>query len=85
MKRYQGQVVERLKKRKHESERKMEAEVHYLSSMMPTALGMYKFEKLMEKNKAFESALGHKIVSKIQHRRDEERLEYLLNNKLSKD
>eukprot|EP00347_Sterkiella_histriomuscorum_P022627 403337769 len=80
---YQAEVVQRIKDSKRETEKKHEAEVAYIAAMMPTALGMYKFEKIMKKNKAFESQTGYQIVSKIQHRRDHERLEYLLNNKLS--
>lgn len=37
----------------------------------------------MTKDKAFESETGYKVVTAIRTFKDKERLEYLLNNKLS--
>ena len=51
--------------------------------MLPTAIDMHKFTKIMEKDKVFESPDGFKVVTAIRTFKDKERLDYLLNNKLS--
>ncbi len=51
--------------------------------MLPTAMDMHKFTKIMTKDEVFENKEGYKVVSKIRTQRDKERLDYLLNNKLS--
>lgn len=61
----------------------MENNVQYIASMLPSAIEMHKFVKYMKKDKVFESETGFKIVSQIRRRKDQDRLEYLLNYKLS--
>lgn len=61
----------------------MEYKVAYVASMLPSALEMHKFIKYMKRDKVFESDTGYKIVTKIRTHKDKERLEYLLNYKLS--
>ena len=51
--------------------------------MLPSALDMHKFVKVMRKDKIFESNNGYKIVSHIRSRKDQERLEYLMHYDLS--
>lgn len=51
--------------------------------MLPSALDMHRFIKFMRKDKVFESDTAFKIVSQIRTHKDQERLEYLLNYKLS--
>lgn len=50
--------------------------------MLPKALDMHKFTKIMTKE-VFEKQNGYKVVTAIRKNKDKERLEYLLNNKLS--
>ncbi len=57
--------------------------MQYLASMQPNAVDMYKFSKIMEKDKVFERDTGYEIVSKVRSHKDKERLEYLLNYNLS--
>lgn len=80
---YQSKVRERLRKQKQDEERISDHTVQYVASMLPTAMEMHRFIKFMRKDKVFESNNGFKIVSQIRTHKDQERLEYLLNNKLS--
>eukprot|EP00347_Sterkiella_histriomuscorum_P014413 403360960 len=80
---YQEEVRRRLRDKKHYEESQQEHRVAYIASMLPSALDMHKFIKVMKKDKVFESDTGFKIVTKIKTHKDKERLEYLLNYKLS--
>jgi len=51
--------------------------------MLPTAMDMHKFTRIMTKDKAFENENGYKVVTAIRTFKDKERLQYLLNNRLS--
>ncbi|CDW80784.1 UNKNOWN [Stylonychia lemnae] len=82
---YQTQVIDRLRTSKSKKERDIEANVQYMASLQPTAIGMHRFTKVMRKDKVFESQNGYKIVSKIQTHKDKERVEYLLNFDLSRN
>lgn len=79
---YQAEVRRRLKLRKREGESKQEQEVDFIASMLPTALDMHKFTRIMNKE-VFERQNGYKVVTAIRKNKDKERLEYLLNNNLS--
>jgi hypothetical protein len=57
--------------------------VQLIASMLPTAMDMHKFTRIMTKDKVFESDTGYKVVTSIRTFKDKERLDYLLNNKLS--
>ena len=80
---YQEEVRRRLRDKKLNEEKQMEYNVQYMASMLPSAMGMHQFIKVMKKDQVFESARGYKIVSQIRKNKDKERLEYLLTNKLS--
>ena len=51
--------------------------------MLPSALDMHRFVRVMKKDEIFENPRGYKIVSSIRTNKDKERLEYLLNYDLS--
>jgi hypothetical protein len=51
--------------------------------MLPTAMDMHKFTRIMTKDKAFENENGYKVVTAIRTFKDKERLNYLLSNRLS--
>lgn len=51
--------------------------------MLPSAMEMHRFIKFMRKDKVFESDTGFRIVSQIRTHKDKERLEFLMNHKLS--
>ncbi len=57
--------------------------MQFIASMLPTAMDMHKFTKIMTKDEVFENKEGYKVVSTIRTQSDKERLDYLLNNKLS--
>lgn len=82
---YQEEVRRRLRDAKTHEEQQQEYKVQYIASMLPSAMEMHRFIKFMRKDKVFESGLnnGYTIVSQIRTNKDQERLEYLLNNKLS--
>ncbi|TNV81504.1 hypothetical protein FGO68_gene17176 [Halteria grandinella] len=80
---YQKQVRDRIKVKKVLSEREEEVNVKFIASMLPSALEMHKFTNIMTKDKAFSNDRNFKVVSAIRTYKDSERLEYLLNNKLS--
>ncbi|CDW84316.1 UNKNOWN [Stylonychia lemnae] len=80
---YQEEVRRRLRDKKYEDERQQEFRVAYISTMLPSALEMHKFIKIMKKDKVFESETGFKIVSQIKTHKEKERIEYLMKYKLS--
>ena len=52
--------------------------------MLPSAMDMHRFLKQMRRDKIFEAPdTGFKIVTQIRSHKDKERVEYLLNYKLS--
>ena len=67
---YQEEVRRRLRDKKYEDERQLEYKVAYLSTMLPSALEMHRFIKVMKKDKVFESETGFKIVSQIRSHKD---------------
>lgn len=61
----------------------MEHNVAYIATMLPSAMDMHRFIKQMRRDKVFESDTGYKVVTQIRSHKAKERLEYLLNYKLS--
>ena len=57
--------------------------IDLIASMQPTAMDMHKFTRIMTKDKAFEKESNYKVVTAIRTFKDKERLQYLLNNRLS--
>ncbi len=57
--------------------------IELIASMLPTAMDMHKFNRIMTKDNAFEKESGYKVVTAIRTFKDKERLHYLLNNRLS--
>ncbi len=81
---YQQKVKKRLFDKKKHEEHKTHVNVQYMASMLPTAMEMHQFIKVMKKDEIFENQnKGFKIVSQIRSHRDKERLEYLLSTNLS--
>ena len=80
---YQEEVRRRLRDKKQAEEQKVYYNVQYMASMLPSALSMHKFIKVMKKDQVFETQKGYKIVSQIRKNKDKERLDFLLSNKLS--
>jgi hypothetical protein len=56
-------VRRRLRDKKVKEELKMEHNVQYIASMLPSAMEMHRFIKVMKRDKVFESDTGFKIVS----------------------
>ncbi len=73
----------RIRERKREKERDFDLRIELIADMLPTAMDMHKFTRIMTKDKAFENESGYKVVTAIRTFKDKERLQYLLNNKLS--
>lgn len=76
---YQKEVKRRLREKKLQEETHIENSLEYMASMLPSAIEMHKFIKIMSKHQ-FEHEGSYKIATKIQTFRDKERLEFLLNN-----
>jgi hypothetical protein len=72
-----------LKHKVSQQARDQNQKVEYMASMLPTANSMHKFLKCMKRDEVFERPDGYKIVTQIRTNKDKERLEYLLNFKLS--
>lgn len=70
-------------KRKQEVEKSEQQHIDLIASMQPTAMDMHKFTRIMTKDKAFEKESNYKVVTAIRTFKDKERLQYLLNNRLS--
>lgn len=83
MKDYQMKVRSRLLANKIKKNEEDHLNIQFIASMLPTATDMHKFTKIMAKDQVFENKEGFKVVTKIRTYKDKERLEYLLNNKLS--
>jgi hypothetical protein len=80
---YQDEVRRRIREKRRGTERRQELEIELIASMLPTAMDMHKFTRIMTKDKAFEHESGYKIVTAIRTFKDKERLKFLLNNNLS--
>ena len=80
---YQAEVRRRIRDKKLSEERQTEFNMHYIASMLPSAMEMHKFVRFLSKDTIFESNNAYKIVTHIRTHKDKERLEYLLNYKLS--
>jgi len=82
-KQYQEEVQRRIRVRKRETDRQHDLHIEFITSMLPTAMDMHKFTRIMTKDKAFENENGYKVVTAIRTFKDKERLNYLLSNRLS--
>ena len=80
---YQQEVKIRLREKKHREETIIEKNLEYMATMLPSALEMHKFIKIMTKDPIFENEKSYKIASQIHKFKDKERLDYLLNNNLT--
>ena len=83
MRGYHEEVRRRIRDRRRGTERRQELEIELIASMLPTAMDMHKFTRIMTKDKAFEHESGYKIVTAIRTFKDKERLKFLLNNNLT--
>jgi hypothetical protein len=76
-------VRQRLKEIKDEEQKTEDMSIQFIASMLPSAMEMHKFTSLMLKDKEFQSSNNYKVVTAIRTFKDQERLDYLLNNRLS--
>jgi len=80
---YQNKVKRRLREKRSHEENVRNARVKYIAQMMPTAMDMHRFMKIMKKDEIFENPRAYKIVSKVDSYPDRERVAYLMEHKLS--